>query len=246
MFFDKNDEISSAGEYFSCASKSKEISKQIANNAMLIANNASMIFLPYNDSKLDGDIWLKEHFRCKDEIIAISNEISYKNEIVQCSGKGGRLVFIESSGQKVDNINVKEANSIVEYLTENIDELCDFIGCESAELYKKIGIITPFLKQQLKITEIIDESRLGDIKVGTVHKFQGSERDIIIFSTVYGSNNKNPQNFFFNREDPDMINVAVTRAKKMFVCFGNQRLLSSGDTYSATMMRHILENGEIK
>jgi len=243
MFFDKDDEISNVGEYFSCASKPKEITKPISNNAMAIANNASMIFLPYNDSKLEGDIWLKEHFRCKDEIIAISNEISYQNEIIQCSGVGGRLRFIESGGEKIDNINNEEARLIIKYLQDNIENLCRFLNCEQEELGRKIGIITPFAKQEYKITQLLTENRLGSIKVGTVHKFQGSEREVIIFSTVYGPNSGDPKNFFFNREDPDMINVAVTRAKKMFVCFGNEKLLSKGETYSAKMMKHIMSVG---
>lgn len=46
---------------------------------MAIANSCYNYFLPYNNSKMDGDIWLKEHFRCQTPIVNISNEISYHN-----------------------------------------------------------------------------------------------------------------------------------------------------------------------
>mgnify|MGYP000411510403 CR=1 FL=1 len=32
-------------------------------------------------------------------------------------------------------------------------------------------------------------------------------------------------NLFFNKEEPDMINVAVTRAKEIFILFGNKEVL---------------------
>ncbi len=39
--------------------------ERFTNNVMHIANNAApQIVLPYNPSKLRGDIWLKEHFGC--------------------------------------------------------------------------------------------------------------------------------------------------------------------------------------
>ena len=78
------------------------------------------------------------------------------------------------------------------------------------------------------------------IKVGTVHKYQGSEREIIIFSSVYNiESSGKAQNLFFNREDPDMINVAVTRAKEVFVLFGNRNVLIDQETYSGIMLKHI-------
>mgnify|MGYP001225384274 CR=1 FL=1 len=51
--------------------------------------------------------------------------------------------------------------------------------------------------------------QLPDIEVGTVHKFQGREKDVIIMSVV-----SNQINDFI--DDPHLINVAVSRAKKKF------------------------------
>ena len=46
--------------------------------------------------------------------------------------------------------------------------------------------------------------------VSTVHKFQGRENDVIILSTV----SNEIQEFI---EDPHLLNVAVSRAKKKFI-----------------------------
>lgn len=60
--------------------------------------------------------------------------------------------------------------------------------------------------------------QLPDIEVGTVHKFQGREKDVIIMSVVC-----NQINDFI--DDPHLINVAVSRAKKKFylVVTGNEQ-----------------------
>lgn len=49
--------------------------------------------------------------------------------------------------------------------------------------------------------------QLPDIEVGTVHKFQGREKEVIIMSVV-----SNQINDFI--DDPHLINVAVSKAKK--------------------------------
>ena len=68
---------------------------------------------------------------------------------------------------------------------------------------KDIGIISPYKDQKNEL-----ETRFGtELNVNTVHKFQGREEDAIILTTV-----DNEIGEFV--DDPKMLNVAVTRAKK--------------------------------
>lgn len=229
-------------DYFSCAS-SDNIIIEPSNTAIHIANNCTHIILPYNTSKLDGDIWLKEHFRCKDAIIGIANELTYNHEIIPSAkdGANGYLYFIESKGVKASgNINKEEAEFIIKYIKNKKDEFSLLLGLNDEEYYKSIGIITPFTNQEALLIDMLEEEGLkGNPKVGTVHKFQGSERKIIIFSTVYDDSSI-PQHLFFNREDTSMINVAVTRAKDIFICFGREKLLNTPGTHSGIMVSRIL------
>lgn len=230
-------------EYFSCASDEKFI--DTANSAIHVANNCCQIILPYNASKLTGDIWLKEHYRCKDPIIEISNELTYENEIIPNAGKDGYLFFIESQGEKtLENINPTESQMIVDYIISQKDKLCKLLDeppLSDEEYYKSISIITPFKNQEQYLIDLLEDNGLiNNPKVGTVHKFQGSERRIIIFSTVYDSGVT--ENLFFNREDTSIINVAVTRAKDIFICFGREGLLNKPGTHSGLMVSKILAN----
>ncbi|MBX9866024.1 MAG: hypothetical protein K2Y14_03855 [Burkholderiales bacterium] len=229
--------VNAVNQYYSCA----DSHENKGNNAMSIANNSCQIVLPYNFSKLDGDIWLKEHFRCKDNVVAIANELTYENEIICMQKKNGYLYFIESVGFREDNANIHEAKLILDLILNNTYELKELL--ESPEisdddLYKSIGVITPFSNQEMALTNLIDDSCLKDkTTVGTVHKFQGSERRIIIFSTVYSDGEA--EQMFFNRVDTSMINVAVTRAKDIFICVGRRKLLKKTSTNSGIMIKHI-------
>ncbi|MGJ0371724.1 AAA domain-containing protein [Aliarcobacter cryaerophilus] len=265
-FMIKQGDIEKTSNYFSCASKEKdEIVIQKNNNAMAISNSCCNYFLPYNNSKMEGDIWLKEHFRCQTPIVNISNEISYHNEILPLKQANkvqysDILVFKEHKEEKsFNNTNNGEAKKIIEYIQENKAYYIRFLQIikekdgvvpevTDEDYYNSIGIITPFVNQEYLLRDMVineigcshKNKKEPIIKVGTVHKYQGSEREIIIFSSVYNiESSGKAQNLFFNREDPDMINVAVTRAKEVFVLFGNRNVLIDQETYSGIMLKHI-------
>lgn len=197
---------------------------------------------------MEGDIWLKEHFRCQAPIIEISNEISYYNEVIPCKQQHKKrtwdnLQFIGNSKKKSkNNTNIGEIEEILRFLQKNkqhyIKRFFEVIKTDK-DFYNSIGIITPFSNQEnLLKKKIIEQFGCSEenpnepiIKVGTMHKFQGSERETIIFSSVYNTESiGKTNNLFFNREEPDMINVAVTKAKKV---------LKDKNTYSGVMLKYI-------
>jgi len=113
---------------------------------------------------------------------------------------------------------------------------------------KDIAIISPYSKQvQLIRTELMDGSatrrrrrngattttttttstpttttiRADDIRVGTVDSFQGQETEIVIFSAVRSSREKE---LGFLR-DPRRLNVAITRARRGLILLGDVGVL---------------------
>lgn len=99
--------------------------------------------------------------------------------------------------------NLREIEVIKQEVIPELKDIC----------LDEIGIITPYNNQVNAIRQ-----QLPDIEVGTVHKFQGREKDVIIMSVV-----SNQINDFI--DDPHLINVAVSRAKKKFylVVTGNEQ-----------------------
>jgi superfamily I DNA and/or RNA helicase len=66
--------------------------------------------------------------------------------------------------------------------------------------------------------------RRGGLALGTVHRFQGGERSIVLFSSVvtYSSS------LAFLNARPNLLNVAVSRAQHHFVCLGHAAVLAQG------------------
>lgn len=262
--FIKNEDFrEKANKYFSCGDylgdkqyKAEEADKEartgagydkerLANNVMDIANNAApQIVLPYNPSKLRGDIWLKEHFRCGKPIADIANKMTYNEEMIIKTPHEGSVIWVENVGEKRGTSNEEEIKQIRDYLLRELNELRKRVGAspelDDADFCKKhIGVITPFAEQGRKIKdEFESDKQLSHIKIGTVHTFQGSERDIIVFSTVYGKNAGDPKNFFFNRGETDLLNVAVTRAKKVLIILGSKNLLGQNGCHSKYLCGH--------
>ncbi|MGE4266327.1 MAG: AAA domain-containing protein [Deferribacterales bacterium] len=153
-------------------------------------------------------ILLNEHFRCHPMIIGFCNSRFYNNQLVPMTNHE-------------DN-----DHPMTVYKTVKHPKLCEYEGkspynSRQANLIEKeiiysnsfnikdnsVGIITPFRAQVDEIKRIVSET--GQTEIDTIHKFQGREKDIIIFSTVKDK----LENGFI---DEPMINVAVSRAIKQF------------------------------
>lgn len=93
-----------------------------------------------------------------------------------------------------DHMNQREIDVIKEEVLPNL-------SYQDTE----IGIIAPYNKQ----IEAIQYNLGNNIDIKTVHKFQGREKDAIIMTTVDDIITE-------FTDDPNLLNVAVSRAKKNF------------------------------
>lgn len=218
--------------------KVKEFASVLNSSIMSLANKSVYIKNPYIQHTLDGDLWLMEHFRCRDNIIDFCNQEIYSGIMNLQKGNNNQechFDFIETTidAQSKDGskYNTHEANEIINHIKQKLI-YCKTLD-EKKEILKNIGIISPFKQQEYELNKIIKRENLDGLVAGTVHKFQGSEREIIYFSTTVGETNSCANSFYNNEKKPNIINVAISRAKEKFIIVGNRAKLAE-DTQSLT------------
>ena len=91
----------------------------------------------------------------------------------------------------------------------------------------EIGIIVPFRSTVYDIRNELYENDFGMIEVGTIHTFQGREKDVIIFDTVMSGEQQYGRRRHYSvrpfDEDknglavPRLLNVAFSRSKERLV-----------------------------
>lgn len=145
-----------------------------------------------------------------------------------------RNIFIPT---EVDNsfafskVNLFEAKKVVE-LIKNLLKIYKLNGLELTS--QSIGVITTFRAQIAQIRKELEDEKIDFslISIDTVERYQGSARDIIIYSTSVNSKARLAQIISHDKNGLDRkLNVVITRAKEQFILLGNPKILSSNDTY---------------
>ena len=122
--------------------------------------------------------------------------------------------------------NLKEAQQVVDELVRFANE--GYTG--------SIGVVSPFRLQANRISQLaLEHPQLGATKLAkmefladTVHKFQGDERDVMIFSpTVSDGVQSTALGFLNSKDSANLFNVAITRARSALVVVGDRNVAGS-------------------
>lgn len=188
-------------------------------------------------------LWV--HRRCKYPMFNISNEISYGGNMVQGNKLDGKAEWYDVGGS-ADNKYVKEQG---ELLVEKIKKLAE-TNKDILDKTKKdqVYVISPFKNVAYKLSEKLatdinftrydsKDSKDSPTNVGTVHTFQGKEAPIVFLVLGADEKSKGAANWAMGSENPNIMNVSVTRAKKEFYIIGDKKLYSSlgSDVIDKTM-----------
>lgn len=165
-------------------------------------------------------IMLEEHRRCERSIAQFSNKYVYDNRMIIANEDkkkdylGNNVCFIDIRGIKSKkHINQSEVNVIAALLDDLV------------KIYKPsdIAVIAPYKNQVNAIKTKINNPL---IKVGTVHSFQGKDKEVVIMSmTIHSEKDSSAKRFI--GEKPNMLNVAFTRAKQQLFIVGNFSVLEN-------------------
>ncbi|CAB9509556.1 Putative helicase MOV-10 [Seminavis robusta] len=204
---------------------------------------------------------LVSNYRSHPDILKLPNEMFYRNQLIPCGDrlsthsmvkweylakKGFPVMFHAIDGENMREgnspswFNPQEAEQVVEYVKKLVKESKPPIREED------IGIITPYARQVQKIRLALQQSKVGDVKVGSVETFQGQERRVIIISTVRSEQDLLLHDLKYNLgfvSNEKRFNVAVTRAKALLVVIGNPRVLQTDEEHWLPLLRFCRDNG---
>lgn len=203
--------------------------KYLSDNAStqtLVDNISKYGFYDDKGEWIDIPLWV--HRRCRNQMYEISNIISYEGNMVQGKDVDGKVDWYDISGKASDKY-VKEQG---EFLKNKIQELINQ-NPKLIEEDDKIFVISPFrhvaneLKKELAdVLKNISSKNSNNkpISIGTVHTFQGKEAPIVFLVLGCDESNKGAANWAMGSENPNIMNVAATRAKEEFYIIGDKKL----------------------
>lgn len=221
-------------------------------SAMAAAQKASA----YSDTNGRG-ITLVRHYRCRPTIIEFCNRLVYDSlrPLIPVIPEDPRRMFhpmsyVESDGRASREngsvVNRVEADELITWLLDNQAAVEAYYNRRSDSRLRStdegyrglgdlVGIVAPFSEQcryiERRLRSELQQRGHNDpanvlacMKLGTVHKLQGAERPLVLFSAT---NTPGDGGSPFMDANPDMLNVAISRAKDTFILFGHPGLFFS-------------------
>jgi DNA replication ATP-dependent helicase Dna2 len=185
---------------------------------------------------------LKYHHRMHEDIAKYVNELFYDKKLMSATERQKsplsqafylpssidhsiehkyRVMFISTPIDEdsfFSPSNKYEAQIVIELIKSLKSQFPDY----------SIGVITPYRSQIALIKSMLSPD-FADITIDTVERYQGSERDIIIYSFAINNMEYLELSQSMNAENSvdRKLNVSLTRAKELLFLVGNTDILSS-------------------
>lgn len=186
--------------------------------------------------------YAKEQLECVPLAHQLETELAYNEESEDALDnmlKAHRMIFIPSMPCKQLNIsekvNTDEARIIADLLRRLYRQMSkDF------DPQKSVGVIVPYRNQIAMIRKEIERLEipaLEGISIDTVERYQGSQRDVILYSFTIQSRYQLDfltANTFYEEGQPidRKLNVAITRARKQLILTGNESTLRQNQLFA--------------
>ncbi|WP_255076320.1 ATP-binding protein [Lacihabitans sp. CCS-44] len=193
------------------------------------------------DSSLLSQLLIQR--RSHESICYLINRPFYQNKLISNSAfdnskiinsepfKGKVINYFELSNEKLFQVSRTKKGS-------RFNMYSAFVIIQVLEVYFKlnsqfqIGVITPYRGQVRQINDLLLKSEFSkkfkeNLKIGTIHSFQGSEADIIILDLVDSKHEKIGR-LFCHDQGKRLVNVAISRAKSKLIVVGDANIFSSG------------------
>jgi very-short-patch-repair endonuclease len=200
----------------------------------------------------DDIIMLRDHHRSHADIIGFSNDHFYGGRLRVATNYDRlrrpaldtptvRWVQVEGIVTKPGSgaLNEAEAKAVV----LELERMLVRQGYRGS-----VGVVTPFRAQANRIRDLLHAHpqanvmlRNGELLVDTVHRFQGDERDVMVFSPVVSRAMPQGASIFL-RKTGNLFNVAITRARATLVVVGDFGAAKNSDIKHLSAFANYVES----
>lgn len=196
--------------------------------------------LESRDGSRSVGIPLLVHRRCSEPMFSIANTVAYDHLMVHAKHSGtssireclGPSTWFDICGQAEDKWCPEEGEKLLELLSKLKTQIAP----------PDLFIVTPFTTIGDRVRKLIKESHILQSwgvqedyrwlfeRVGTIHTMQGREAEAVIFVLGAPSKEQNGARHWAGSK-PNLLNVAVTRAKEAIYVIGNKTQWSEAGVF---------------
>ncbi|MFF3654434.1 caspase, EACC1-associated type [Streptomyces olivochromogenes] len=191
------------------------------------------VYSSYHAAAQHGEaaLLLDEHYRCHPAIADVVNGYCYAGQLQVLTDVRRQVPAVDPVGA-IDPapvlgwVDVPHGESArgaggqswrnpaeAERVRDTVDELLARLPDHTT-----VGVVTPFRAQKEALARVWAED--DRVRVGTVHAFQGGQRDVMVLSPV-ATGNTPPRTTHWVASQVNLWNVAVTRAKSQLITVGS-------------------------
>lgn len=195
-------------------------------------------------SKNKSPILLNQHYRSYIDIISFSNEHFYEKKLNIMTDESKLIPDnVYPRGVKWVDVRGKTSQTKSPYNKDEAIEIIKILKSFKKSNLKKIsfGIVTLFRAHMELIADMINKSKElkdMDITVGTTHRFQGDEKDIIIFSPAISQGIKQTTLNWIHTTT-QLLNVAITRARSVLIIVGDKKKCYETGTFLKNLAEYV-------
>ncbi len=178
---------------------------------------------------------LRVHRRCGEPMFSLVNELAYDQMMVHATPPRANPLTVENT-RWVDVSGPAENGNWVPAEGDAADQILDYLLHQQGLEPGQIFVISPFRAVVTGLQRRLTVHGDRGVKISTVHKTQGQERDIVVL--VLGSDPERPGARTWAAQKPNLLNVAVSRAKQRLYVIGNHNAWAS-QPHFALLAHHL-------
>jgi len=213
------------------------------------SNLFDWLSISYDNMDNTGDIpitFLKKQYRMGRRICNIVGRLFYGGMLESLTTHDGAVIFYDMdatkpmdirtpSNSRLNGLNALLVGKIIEELLRN--------GVEERD----IAVVTPYRAQAKLIKEVLRNRGFEEIRVGTVHTFQGGEKKVVVLDLVVRNRRvilKSP--ILSGKIGNKLLSTSMSRAIEKLIIVGSRSTLKGSNLRSFRELLHLLSRQEIK